>query len=150
LLARVLGSIFQAAIVSYKEMPYELSFTKSVPIADPAEYINDCCIGGDVVVNQLLPEVRARYTDIQSNEEDWGWFIWFRRGKVHMAIDVFTDNPEDGSFRIHLTSRVKRFFRMGAAVDTPELDELREWVAGQLTAWGAGNVSVTRLDRNYY
>ena len=62
-------------------MPYELSFTKRVPIVDREQYINECCIGGDVVVNRLLPSVRSRYTDVQTNQEDWGWFIWFRQGE---------------------------------------------------------------------
>jgi len=38
-----------------------MSFIKKVPIADRKQYINDCCIGGDVVVDHLLPFARARY-----------------------------------------------------------------------------------------
>jgi hypothetical protein len=130
-------------------MPYEVSFTKKVTHLDREEYINDCCVGGDAVVNQLLPSVRARYTDIQTNQEDWGWFIWFRKGQVRLAIDVFTDDPERGQFRIHLTSRMKRFFLFESVVDTPELEELRTLLESELTAWNGEAIKVEHLDRNY-
>ncbi len=38
-------------------VPYELSFTKRVAIADREQYINECCVGGDAVVARLLPLV---------------------------------------------------------------------------------------------
>ncbi len=130
-------------------MPYEVSFTKRIPVVDREQYINDCCIGGDVVVNQLLPSVRARYTDVQTNQEDWGWFIWFREGKVRLAIDVFTDDPDQGAFRVHLSSRTRRWLVLETVVDTPELEELRALVASELAAWVSGAVRFTRLDRDY-
>jgi len=129
-------------------MPYEVCFTKRVPIVDREQYINTCCIGGDVVVDQLLPSVRARYTDIQTNQEDWGWFIWFRQGKVRLAVDVFTDDPDEGIFRVHLTSRTKRLLVLDTVVDTSELEELRTLIASELEAWVGGALKITRLDRN--
>ena len=89
-----------------RAMPDAVSFTKRVSVVDREQYINDCCIGGDIVVNQLLPSVEARYSDIQTHQEDWGWFIWFRSGSVQLAIDVFTDNPDEGTFES--TSRLER------------------------------------------
>ena len=130
-------------------MPYEISFTKRVPIVDRDQYINDCCIGGDVVVDHLLPSVRARYTHVQANQEDWGWFIWFRKGNVRLAIDVFTDDPAEGIFRVHLTSRKKLFLLVSHVCDTSELEELRADVTSQLTNWGAAAITTTRLDRSY-
>jgi hypothetical protein len=131
-------------------MPYEVSFAKRVPIVDRNQYINDCCIGGDAVVDQLLPSVRANYTDVQTHQEDWGWFIWFRKGNVRLAIDVFTDDPAEGIFRVHLTSRIKRLLVLNQVCDTSELEELRASVASQLTTWGAAAVKTTRLDPNYF
>src|SRR5262245_18097531 len=128
-------------------MPYELSFTKQVSCMPREEYINECCVGGDSVVNHLLPLVRAHYTDIQTNQEDWGWFIWFRKGSVKLAIDVFTEDPEQGSFKVHLTSRIKRLLR-ASVQDAPELEELRVLVADALSEWGA-DVTAVHLDRNY-
>ena len=34
-------------------MPYILEFTRPVTITDAEQYINDCCIGGDVIVDAL-------------------------------------------------------------------------------------------------
>lgn len=53
-------------------MPYILTFVKPITIAHSEQYINDCCIGGDIVLDQLLPGLRARYGELQSNQEDWG------------------------------------------------------------------------------
>ena len=130
-------------------MPYEVSFTKRVPVVDREQYINDCCVGGDVVVDHLLPTVQARYLDIQTNQEDWGWFIWFRKDQIKLAIDVVTDDPDEGAFRIHLTSRTKRLLVLDTVVDTPELEELRAFVASELAAWVGDGVRITRLDPNY-
>jgi hypothetical protein len=129
-------------------MPYEVTFTKQVPMVDREQYINDCCIGGDVVVNQLLPAVRSRYEEIQTEQEDWGWFIWFSKGNVALAIDVFTDDPDKGEFRVHLTSRTRRWLR-STVIDTPELEELRTLVVSELEAWISGGVAIARLDSHY-
>src|SRR5207244_275388 len=128
-------------------MPYAVSFTKRVSVVDREQYINDCCIGGDVVVNQLLPYVKARYSDIQTHQEDWGWFIWFRKGNVRLAIDVFTDNPDEGDFRIHLTSRTKRFLFLNSVIDTSELEELRSLVASYLASWAGVADEGARIHR---
>jgi hypothetical protein len=125
-------------------MPYEISFTKRVAITDREQYWNECCVGGDHVVNQLLPAVRARYEDIQTNQEDWGWFIWFKKGAVKLAIDVHTDDGDAGEFRIRLTSQTKRFLS-DKEQDTPELDELRQLVESELQKWQASNAT-TVLD----
>ena len=123
-------------------MPYEIAFTRPVAITiDRDQYINECCVGGDVVVDALMPAVRARYTDIQSNQEDWGWFIWFKNGAVKLAIDVFSDDGDAGKFRIRLTSQTKRFIGYKEA-DTPELDELRALVESELKKWSATDIAV--------
>ena len=129
-------------------MPYEISLTRQVAVLDRTQYFNECCIGGDAVVNQLLPSVRARYDDIQTNQEDWGWFIWFRKGRIRLAIDVFTEDFEAGLFQIHLTSRTRRMFLFETVIDTFELEELRSFVESELIAWSAA-IKVTHLDRNY-
>lgn len=130
-------------------MPYQVSFARRVPLMDREQYINECCVGGDAVVKQLLPSIRARYADVQTNQEDWGWFIWCRQGSVKLAVDVFTDDPDEGRFRIHLTSRTKRWLVLDTVVDTPALVDLRALVESVLEGWVSGVVRVTRLDRNY-
>lgn len=129
-------------------MPYQLSFTHPVVIGNRADYINECCVGGDIVLDQLLPALRERYGDVAADEEDWGWFAWFDEGNVRLAVDVFTDDPEAGAFRIHLTSRTRRLLVVAKAVDTPELDVLRDIVVDALAAWIGSRPAVTRIERD--
>lgn len=63
------------------------------------------------MVDQILLGIAGRFEDIQINQEDWGWFIWFKRGPVSLAIDVFCDDPEKGEFRVHLYAYRTRLFR---------------------------------------
>jgi hypothetical protein len=124
-------------------MPYEIAFTRPVPISDREQYINECCVGGDAVVDALLPAVRERYADIQTNQEDWGWFIWFKKGPVKLAIDVHSDDGDAGAFRIRLTSQTRRLIGYKEA-DTDELDELRALVEAELRRWSATDVTVEK------
>jgi hypothetical protein len=129
-------------------MPYEISFSKHVTISDREQYINECCVGGDIVVGWLLSAVRERYADVQTNQEDWGWFIWFHKGRINLEIDVFTDDPEGGLFRISYFAKeaVLWFY---AVVDTRELEELRRLVASELARWDVVAIKIEHLDRNY-
>jgi hypothetical protein len=126
-------------------MPYEVAFSKPIGISDREQYINDCCVGGDIVVDRLLPAIRQRYTGIQTNQEDWGWFIWFRKSGVRLAVDVFTDDPDTGAFRIRLTSTIKKLLFEKVA-DTPELDELRALVESELRNWQVADLAVSHAD----
>ena len=116
---------------------------------DPERYFNDCCWGGDVVSDQLVPAVSERYGPVQANQEDWGWFLWFREGKVRLAIDIFCDDPGAGRFRIHLTARRRRLLLPDRVADTPELEGLRELVVGRLGAWLGEAPEVHRLDGEF-
>lgn len=130
-------------------MPYALTFIKQVELSRPDEYINDCCKGGDVVLDRLLPALRMRYgNDLQSNQEDWGWFVWFKDGPVKLALDIATD--DDGStFQLHLTSRRPRFLLSDKIEDSPELESLRELVVKELFAWAVSNLTVERFNEQY-
>jgi hypothetical protein len=123
-------------------MPYEISFTRPVTITDRERYFNECCVAGDQVSDRLLPAIRARYIDIQENQEDWGWFIWFRKGSVKLAVDIHTDDADAGQFRLLLSSR-KRKLLFDTAVDTPELGELRNLVVAELEKWQATQITVS-------
>ena len=125
-------------------MPYEVSFRKPVTISDREQYINECCVSGDLVVDRLLPPIRERYSDIQTNQEDWGWFIWFRKDKIRLSVDVHTDDAEAGEFRIRLTSRVKQLL-FDKAADTPQLDELRALVEAELQRWDVAALATERV-----
>jgi len=125
-------------------MPYEIAFTRLVALGDRDDYINECCVGGDAVADALFPAVLAAgYDNIERNQEDWGWFIWFTKGRVKLAIDVHTDDGDAGEFRIRLTSRTKRFVGYKEA-DTPELDELLTLVESELKRWSATGITVAK------
>jgi hypothetical protein len=130
-------------------MPYELTFTKALPPLKESDYINACCIGGDLVVDRLLPIVQARYSDIQSNQEDWGWFIWMNAGEIKLAIDVHTDDEVAGTFRVHLTSSVKGRMWGERVQDTSELEDLRTVVQSRLHGWADSSIETRRVDQDY-
>ena len=123
-------------------MPFEVSFVKRLTVSDPDLYINDCCWGGDQVRDYLLPLVEGRFEKIQTTQEDWGWFIWFRKGEVRLAIDIFCDDPEKGRFRVRVSSERKKGWLFGRCeIDTPELEGLKDQVVDRLSGW-AGKVEV--------
>ena len=66
---------------------------------------------------------------------------------MRLAIDVFTDDPDAGEFRIHLTSRVKRMIVLDTVVDTVELRELHDLVVAELSAWVGGPVKSEAIER---
>jgi hypothetical protein len=131
-------------------MPYIVSFVKPVAIAHREQYINDCCVGGDIVLGQLLPSLRERYGgDLQSNQEDWGWFAWFEQSGIKLAVDVHTNDGAAGEFQIHLTSRKPRLILGAKIQDTPELESLRELVLSRLQAWQVAGLEVERVNEKY-
>lgn len=127
-------------------MPYKLTFSKQVEIADTDLYINDCCIGGDVVLDRLLPALRAKYgNDLQSNQEDWGWFVWFEDGPIKLAVDVSADDA-CSKFQMQLTSRRPRFILSDKVEDGAELEALRELIVRRLTDWPVSKLTVERVN----
>jgi hypothetical protein len=129
-------------------MPYELAFAKQLESVDRDRYINECCVGGDLVADALLPALQEKWGALSAIEEDWGWFIWFEQAGVKLAVDIFCDNPDTGDFRIHLTSRVRRFLGT-KVVDTPELYVLKNIVVDSIATWIGKLPSVTLLDATH-
>ncbi len=127
-------------------MAYEISFTKKLAIQNTGKYLNECCWGGDAVRDELLPLIAEKFQRIQTDQEDWGWFIWFRQGPVYLTIDIVCDDPESGKFRIHITSRTKKFRLFNRVADTPELERVREMVCSKIEDW-AGSCRVERIER---
>jgi hypothetical protein len=129
-------------------MAYEIEFTAQISVSNPHIYINDCCWGGDVVRDRLMPLVRGRFSDIQTAQEDWGWFIWFRRGAVLLAIDIFCDEKATGRFRIHISANKKKWLILRSTVDSSETSEIKEAVAGEIRKWGT-IVKITRFSPDF-
>ena len=93
----------------FLNMPYEITFRKKVNYGGEEKYFNECCFGGDLIVEKILPFIRENYRDAQSEQEDWGWYIWFKRDNGSLAIDVFCDDPVMGEYRVHITLRKECF-----------------------------------------
>ena len=130
-------------------MPYELRFTKALSINDPDIYFNDCCVGGDLVADHLLPLIRERYRDIQLDQEDWGWFIWFKDGATRLSIDIYCDDPVRGAFRLCLTANRKRFLFGYRIADTDEGLKLKVGLLDALHGWADGDIDEARLDSRF-
>jgi len=127
-------------------MPYELSFTKHLEVPNRARYINECCIGGDVVSAALLPALRGRYGEVDSGEEDWGWFIWSTSDGLRLAVDIFTDDDLLGRFRARIATSKRRPVFGWKEIDTAALEELRQIVDAGLTAWLGHPPLVVHID----
>lgn len=126
-------------------MPYQLGFIKRLAIADESQYINTCCTGCDLVIGHLLPSIRERYRDIDSGQEDWGWYAWFREGDVQLAVDANCQDVVTGEFMIVLTTRVPRRFFGTKEMDTPQLEALKVLVLERLAAWPVEELVVEAL-----
>lgn len=131
------------------QMPYTLTFSRQVEIADDDQYINGCCIGGDVVLGRLLPALRSKYgNELHSNQEDWGWFAWFEDGPIKLAVDISTDDDRS-KFQVLLSARRPRFILSDKVEDCAELETLRELVVQRLTDWPVSNLSVQRVNEKH-
>ena len=122
-------------------MAYEISFTKSLKFGDTDQYINECCYGGDIVSDVLLPTIRKNYSSIKAFQEDWGWLIVFKSKKISMEIDIHCDYPKTGSFKVLLFANQKRFLK-AAVEDKVELDKLRDYVVGVLEEWTGSSINI--------
>ena len=117
-------------------MPYELTFSHTFSVSNRDHYINDCCFAGDLIAERLLPVVQtAEHRDIQTHQEDWGWFIWFRCGPLRMSIDINCQDIDAGAFAIHLGARRPRFLFPDKSIECAELDHLRDCVVAALRGW---------------
>jgi len=73
-------------------MDFELKILKVFENYPSKEYINDCCIGGDEILNQLKFEI-ALEMNIDENlvviyQEDWGWALELSKDKITYLLAV--------------------------------------------------------------
>ena len=137
--------VVRSVDASYPEaVPYEINFAAPIEVSDSTHYINDCCWGGDVVRDRLLPLLSEKYQTIRTDQEDWGWFLWFRDGAIRLAVDIHCDHIVGSAFRIRLTSRRKKLIG-SEIVYTPELDRLRDVLLPAMAAW-TGSLRIERVE----
>ena len=77
-------------------MDFELTIPKVFENSSSREYINDCCIGGDEILNQIKDDI-ASEMNIDKNlieiyQEDWGWALEFLKDKVTYLLAVSNTN----------------------------------------------------------
>lgn len=130
-------------------MPYSIRFSKSVALSGREHYFNECCMGGDIVLEYLLPALMERFGTLEAEQEDWGWFVWFEHAGVKLAVDVHTQDFSAGEFEIHLTSRRPRFLLGAKVEDGPVLEALRERVVSSLQAWQVSHLVVEHVNDKY-
>ena len=127
-------------------MPYSLRFTKPLTVVDRGRYINHGCIGGDQVIERLLPALEVSYGRVRCEQENGGWFAWFERNGRRLAVDVHTEDDRACEFEMHLTSHTRTLLFGSKVQDTAELEELRDLVAAELRAWHVDRLAVERID----
>jgi hypothetical protein len=130
-------------------MPYSMSFRLATRVADSDKYINDCCIGGDRLLDKLEPDLRILYDAVELNQEDWGWFAWTEKAGVKLAVDIYNEDPATMRFRVHITSRKSRWVLPDKVEDTPELEELKDLVVAKVLELPALELATERVDSKY-
>jgi len=116
-------------------MAYEIEFTATLNVSDPKIYINDCCWGGDVIRDRLLPMVSSEYEHVETSQEDWGWFIWMRRGQQWSGVDIYSDEKDSGDFRIHISGWQQGWFGR-KHIEGDDLEHIREVTVNEIGNWG--------------
>lgn len=118
-------------------MAYEIEFTTTVDVTDPGIYINDCCWGGDVVCDKLLPAVSSTglYENVKTGQEDWGWYIWMRQKTELTRIHIQCDDKQAGEFRIHIFSSKKRWL-LWKDMDLPDVERVQQVIISEVKKWG--------------
>lgn len=100
-------------------MDFELSIEKNFANLPEQNYINDCCVGGDEILNQFKPNISAEMSvqndSIDINQEDSGWKLRFVKDEVEYLFGISNYNLlETGkttfSVSVQATKKVKSFF----------------------------------------
>ena len=116
-------------------MAYEITFTANITADNSDLYINDCCWGGDVIAEKLLPAVISGYGGMETGQEDWGWYIWMRHGPHRTHLDIFCDDLDSREFRIHLYGARRKLLRLHFE-DGSDVERLKDVLLKEIAKWG--------------
>jgi hypothetical protein len=130
-------------------MPFSITFRLETQVPDSDKYINDCCVGGDIILNVLEPVLRAEYEGVEANQEDWGWFAWTEQNGIKLAVDIFNNDLGTMAFTVHITGRRSRWIMRDKIEDTAELEVLKDKVLDAVRAIPTRELKVERVDSNY-
>ena len=117
-------------------MHFELTILKVFDNSSSKEYINDCCIGGDEILDQLKDDIASEMNidknSIEIYQEDWGWALEFLKDKVTylLAVSNANESEADKSFFTAYTEATRKekkiFFNktVDADVESIEFSEI--------------------------
>lgn len=100
-------------------MDFELSTAKDFADLSERNYINDCCVGGDEILDQFKPDISSEMSvekdSIEINQEDWGWTLGFVKDEVNYLLGISNYNLSETdktifSVSVDATMKVKGFF----------------------------------------
>jgi predicted small secreted protein len=118
-------------------MNFEWTVPKTFADIPEREYINDCCIGGDEILNQLKPDIASQMnvdkSKIEIYQEDWGWALEFSKDEVFYSLGL-NNNYEGGektdfAVVIEANRKVKKFLFTKSVEATNELNEFAEVIS---------------------
>lgn len=116
-------------------MAYEIELTALLTVPDPEIYINDCCWGGDVIRDRLVAGIATGYDHMETLQEDWGWYIWMRRGEQWSGVDIYCDNKQSGEFRIHISGWQARWLGR-KHIEGNDLEHIKDVTVNEIGKWG--------------
>ena len=117
-------------------MDFEWTVPKTFANIPEREYINDCCIGGDEVLNQIKPEIASAMKidaeKITIYQEDWGWALEFSKDDIFYFLGLNnvgeSENKTDFTVLFEATKKVKKFLFTKSIEASSELNEFIEFI----------------------
>lgn len=115
-------------------MDFQWTIRKIFADIPEREYINDCCFGGDEVLNQIKPEIASGMKIDESKitiyQEDWGWALEFSKDDIYYFLGLNnvgeTEGKTDFTVLFEATKKVKKFLFTKSVDATGELNEFIE------------------------
>lgn len=76
------------------------------------KYINDCCVGGDEILNSLALHLAGHFgvppEKLAIYQEDWGWALEFEKDGVSYHTGVANQSNEDGQTLFRVVGEAQR------------------------------------------
>jgi hypothetical protein len=71
---------------------FEFTTAKVFQNSPSKKYINDCCVGGDEILNQIKNDIALEMNvdedSIEIYQEDWGWALEFLKDNIAYLLAV--------------------------------------------------------------
>lgn len=119
-------------------MDFGWTVQKKFQDAGKRNYINECCIGGDEILElfkfDLASEMKIDAEKIDIYQEDWGWALEFTKNEVSYFLAVSNCGEEENDKTLfnaytEATKKEKIIFFSKTVDAEVELDEFSKFVA---------------------